>query len=519
MRKLMIAFALLVSMVGFAQFSSDAAAAVTRLEIASKTPYGSFKSGEYTRWDALIVGELSPAAEAIPDLEKASRNARGMVEYSTRLTLVAPADPARGNGALLIDVPNRGGAISSSLYNSPRRVLVPVGSLDEGTGFLQHYGYTIAVVNWELGHGVALPTFTGTDGEPRSIEGAAFAIVRDVADFLAHASADSAGQRNPLAGTIKRTLALGYSQTGRFLKSFLLRGFNTAEGRRVFAGMHILGAASGHIVLRSIPGPMSGAGAIPSFDDPEMRGVNEEPLALSDVVEQANMRADIMPRMVFVNTTTDYFSLRASLGRTGGVGGKYKPLPANVRIYDIAGASHVLINGAGQCNYPYAILDWRPVMRATLLALDRWVSAGTPPPPSELMPLREAAEDSMALRAPVHLPKAVIQVPIRDQDGNATGGVRLPDMAAPLGTHGAQNPPLSFLCSLAAGYVAFAKTRKERDAANDSRLSLAERYKDRKDYSNRIRAAARELEHRGLLLSEDADIIVRAAAETTVLDQ
>jgi hypothetical protein len=40
--------------------------------------------------------------------------------------------------------------------------------------------------------------------------------------------------------------------------------------------------------------------------------------------------------------------------------------------------------------------------------------------------------------------------------------------------------------------------------------------KDRNDYSNKIRAAARELEHRGLLLSEDVAIIVHAAAETTV---
>jgi hypothetical protein len=240
--------------------------------------------------------------------------------------------------------------------------------------------------------------------------------------------------------------------------------------------MHILGAASGHILLRSVPGPTSGAGAVPTFADPEVRGVNEEPLAIPDLVAQARVRGEIMPRMVFVNTTTDYFSLRASLGRTGGVDGQDKPLPANVRIYDVAGASHALITGTGECKYPYAILDWHPVMRSTLLALDRWVSANTPPPPSELMPLREAAEDSMALRAPTHLPTAVIKVPILDKDGNATGGVRLPDMAAPLGTHAVQNPPLSFLCSLGAGYVTFARTKDERDAAQDSRPSLAERY-------------------------------------------
>ena len=122
-------------------------------------------------------------ADAIPDLEKALRNSRGMVEYSTRLTLIAPTDPARGNGALLIDVPNRGRAISSSLYNSPRHVLVPLGTLDHGTGFLQDYGYTVAVVTWELGHGIELPSFTGPDGKPRFVEGAALAILRDVADF------------------------------------------------------------------------------------------------------------------------------------------------------------------------------------------------------------------------------------------------------------------------------------------------------------------------------------------------
>jgi len=517
MHKLMLAFASLASALACAQFCADALAAVTRVEIDSKSAYGTFKPGAYIRWDALVAGELSPAAEAIADLDQAPRNARGMVEYSTRLTLIAPADPARGNGALLIDVPNRGLAISSSLYNSPRRAPVPPGSFDEGTGFLQHHGYTTAVVYWELGHGVALPAFFGPDGQPRAIEGAAFAIVRDVADFLAHASADSGGRPNPLAGAIDRSIALGYSQTGRFLKSFLLRGFNTAEGRRVFDGMHILGAASGQIVLRSMPGAASGAGAAPNFFDPEVRGVNEEPLALGDLVQQAKLRADIAPRMVFVNPTTDYFSLRASLGRTGGAGVQDQPLPANVRVYDIAGASHILVSGTSVCTHPYAVLDWHPLMRASLLALDRWVAANAPPPASELMPLREATQDSMVLRAPAHLPQAVIQVPIPDQDGNATGGVRLPDMAAPLGTHAVQNPPMSFLCSLAAGYVEFAKTKQERIAANDTRASLAERYKNRKDYVDRVRAAARDLERQGLLLAEDADIIVQAAGATTAL--
>jgi hypothetical protein len=500
-----------------AQFSFDASAKIVRMERISAASYGNFKSGEFVQWDVRLFGELSPSAEPVPDLDKAARNSRGMVEYATRATLIMPVEASRGNGALLLDVPNRGRPISLSLFNSPRNVVVPFGSFDQGTGFLQDAGYTVAAVSWELGHGVELPTFKDAEGTTRYIESTAFAIIRDVADFLGSASADSVGTRNPLAGEINRTLALGYSQTGRFLKSFLVRGYNSVEGRRVFSGMHILGAAAGHINLRSVPGPESGAGVIPTFDNPEVRGVNEEPLAISDVVEQVNSLGQIAPRMIFVNTTTDYFSLRASLGRTGGSGTEDKPLPPNVRMYDIAGASHALIPGTGQCKLPYAILDWHPVMRSTLVALDRWVSANISPPPNELMPLREAPADAMALRAPSYLPKAIIQIPIRDEDGNASGGVRLPDMAAPLGTHGGQNPPLSFACSLGSSYVAFAKTKEEREAASDSRPSLVERYKDRSDYMNRIRAAARDLEQRGFLLTEDSAIISYGAAEVTAL--
>lgn len=69
MPKVRIAVALLVLIAGLAQVSGDATAALTRLEIASKTAYGSFKPGDYTRWDVRVIGELSPTADAIPDLE------------------------------------------------------------------------------------------------------------------------------------------------------------------------------------------------------------------------------------------------------------------------------------------------------------------------------------------------------------------------------------------------------------------------------------------------------------------
>ena len=128
------------------------------------------------------------------------------------------------------------------------------------------------------------------------------------------------------------------------------------------------------------------------------------------------------------------------------------------------------------------------------------------------MPLEEAKNDPTVLRAPAHLPKAVIEVPKRDEDGNSVGGVRLPEMEAPLGVNARQNPPLSFLCALAGAYVAFPRTQADADAARDPHRPVLDRYKTRNDYVNRIRASARELEQDGLLLPDDAAIIIQSAA-------
>jgi len=367
-------------------------------------------------------------------------------------------------------------------------------------------------VNWELGQGADLPSFTDSAGQKRFVEGVGFAIVRDAADFLAHATADTAGTPNPLQGAIKRTLASGKSQSGRYLKTFLLNGFNMSEGRRVFDGMHVFVSGAGMLpIMQSATGPQSSATGAPSFENPEFRGVHEDVLTIGEVIKRVETRGETPPRMVMINSTTDYFSLRASLSRTGAEGATELPFPDNVRVYDIAGASHVVLRKAN-CELPPARLDWSPVSRATLLDLDDWVAKGTEPPKSRLMPLEEAKADPSVLRAPSHLPKAVIEIPKRDQDGNVVGGVRLPDMEAPLGVNARQNPPLSFQCMLAGAYVAFPLTQADADAAHDTHRPVLERYKTRNDYVNRIRTAARELERDGFLLPDDAAIIIQSAA-------
>jgi len=265
-------------------FSVSADAKVTGLEITSKQSYGTFKPSEFEFWEGRIAGELQPI-EKIPNIDKAPKNANGLVEYSAKISLIFPKNPKSGNGVLLVDIPNRGRPYAQALYNSPRDEPFEAGTFEVGTGFLQDHGFAVAEVQWELGQGADLPIFVDSSGQKRFVEGVGFAIVRDAADFLAHATSDTTGTANPLQGAINRTLASGKSQSGRYLKTFLLNGFNMIEGRRVFDGMHVFVSGAGMLpIMQSGTGPQSSATGIPTFENPEFRGVNEDVLTIGDLI-------------------------------------------------------------------------------------------------------------------------------------------------------------------------------------------------------------------------------------------
>ncbi len=476
-----------------------AQAEVTQLSITSTQPFGDFATGRYLRIEAEARGSLAPG-EAIPGLDRAARNAAGRVEYSTPVTIVFPERRGAGNGALLVDVPNRGRAISHGLYNSPRSRPIPVGSLDQGTGFLEERGYSIAVVQWELGEGPQLPSFTAGD-RTLYAEGVGFAAVRDIALFLRDAPAD----RNPLAGTIDRAYAMGYSQTARFLKSFLANGFNESDGKIVFAGLHIINAAGGGMpLLDTGPGPGSVAWETPGHSNAEHRGVHEVPFTYAEVMRSDRARYRAWPRIIVNNTYNDYLGGRAALVRTGAQGTADLAIPEMVRIYDISGAPH--INGRGknpECAEGPSQLDWAPALRAQLVALDDWVRGKASPPPSRLFTLETRADDREVLHAPAYLRTAVVTVPRRDADGNAPSGVVLPDVAVPIASFGSMNSPLTVMaCRQAGTYRPFAAA------------TLAERYPGGvNEYVTKVRLAASALVKDRLLLPEDAIVIVHAAAE------
>jgi hypothetical protein len=108
-----------------------------------------------------------------------------------------------------------------------------------------------------------------------------------------------------------------------------------------------------------------------------------------------------------------------------------------------------------------------------------------------------------------------------DSDGNDIAGIRLPYLEAPLGTYtgwsvlkaGAGFPDT---CGQNGTFIPFAKTKAERLAAGDPRLSLAERYPDNEKYLSAVAAAANKLEKARFLLEEDKDRIIKRAARDGV---
>src|SRR6202040_900797 len=106
--------------------------------------------------------------------------------------LIMPAANRSGNGALVVDVPNRGRVYAEALYNSPREAPFVSGTLEQGTGFLQDHGFAVAEVYWELGQGADLPSFVDADGKTRDVEGARFAIECHARYFIAHSAGGTA---------------------------------------------------------------------------------------------------------------------------------------------------------------------------------------------------------------------------------------------------------------------------------------------------------------------------------------
>jgi hypothetical protein len=651
--------------------AGDAQARITEIRIDSVDPFvgghAFGDAGAYVRIKGVAKGELDPSAPdnaGIVDLDKAPRNARGMVEYDTDIFILRPADPAKGSGMLFYQVLNRGNKQLGSRLHEVRSggALAqndPTTLAQAGNGFVFARGYSVVWSGWEadvpkanatmsarlppvleggkpvvrrireefqfgkrrpadaevarLGYPAASRdqskarlTVRAREADPRveipaqgfefasdrtirllpqgtkfapaaiyelwyeatgaSVAGVGFAATRDLVSFLRYARADDKGTLNPLLadadGALARhAMAFGGSQSGRYLRHYIELGMNKdAGGRRVFDGVLTQTAGAGKVFGNHTFAESNRTGA--QHED-HLYPEDWFPFSTASVTDPltgksgALLRGDASdPLLIEANTSTEYWQKGAALLTMDPTGSRDLSLPANSRVFMIAGTQHGgparNIFAPGPCANPGNPHSPAPVLRALVADLDDWISKGIAPPASRVPSIAAGTAVAAAavrfpaiagfavaaqqnrisppvdwINPPGSAPQALVlasseaayatRVSAVDADGNEIAGVRTPDIAVPLATYAGWNvyrvAPTE-LCDRDGSYSAFTRTKAEREAAGDPRPSLEERYGTRAAYVVKVEAAADALVRERLLLPEDAAAYVAAARKS-----
>jgi hypothetical protein len=135
--------------------AADVRAELRRFEIISREPFAGGMSfgdtGPYDRIVAVARFAVDPAHarnHAIIDLSLAPRNGDGLVEFESDVFILTPKDPAKGNGAILYDVNNRGNKLALKFFNNAASSNDPSKPEHAGDGFLFRRGYTVVWCGW-----------------------------------------------------------------------------------------------------------------------------------------------------------------------------------------------------------------------------------------------------------------------------------------------------------------------------------------------------------------------------------
>ena len=173
------------------------------------------------------------------------------------------------------------------------------------------------------------------------VQGLGFAATRDFVSWLRYDPTGVTVTGRP----ITHALAIGFSQSGRYLRDHIGQGFNRDEqGRRVFDGIHSHIAGIGRVFFNAPFAQPARTGTQHEDHDYPENAFPFSTATLEDPLTQQTgslFRGDGSdPKLIETNTSTEYWQKGASLLTTDPLGLKDVALPENSRVYMIAGTQH-----------------------------------------------------------------------------------------------------------------------------------------------------------------------------------
>ena len=419
-----------------------------------------FVEGEATTYD------FAPGADAADD-GRWDTVAIGSVPYRTRFLALRPADPARGNGILIVNWNNVSAGLDLTGLDDREFFDCGYAALAVTTQAVGVHGYTSAPMglrDWdeERYGSLSIPT-----------DDASYGIFADVARLARSGALHEAGALQGF--DVERVVAMGGSQSAARLHSFL----NGVAPHEPLFDAFVLTVHFG----RGTPLNMGGAGPVSSIMQ-----LNDAPYSFR--AHHTRLRTDLGVRVMVINSETE----------ARDYGSATQPDDDEFRLWEIAGASHasgssdtierVFARDIGGPRPTAAIpggpqpndLDRAPVMGAFYRDLRPWLVERTPPPS---LP-RIVLDESGAIR--------------RDEHSIAVGGIRLPDVEVPLATLTAETG--------VEGLGGLGGARHDFDEATIRKL-----YVSRDDYLARYDAAVDAGVRAGFVLETDADDLRRVARE------
>ncbi len=376
--------------------------------------------------------------------------------YAVPITLVLPLQAADHNGFAVVDIINTVtiGKGDFVIGGAP----LPLARTHMGDEFLFGRGNAYVGVMWDKSAVFTLKngTIAAADDGYTILRDAA-ALARNPAKFL---TADAG-----VASSSSKTIAYGYSQTGALLRGWYVNHMNSQDGTAAFDGGIVAGASGG------CQGPSSGWW-----------------LCEGAIVDGG--------KIISLSTETD-----AEWG-----GYVERGEDPDYRFFEIAGVSHIpateadfRAHGMPEQN----MADFGPAFRAALVNLEDWLNGKNPPPSAsiELANTPSRQVDGVGLRPAV-----------RDADGNAKGGVRLPHMPTTLADGKQAGAPLGSYTGIAWDHetsnIFFMISGTFTPFPPDKIKAL---YPDHETYVTAVTAAAQELVSKRHILPEDADAYIAAA--------